>query len=234
MSSKFKETKKKILVVDDEPQLCQLLFDILDEHGYAVSMANNTEDGLQKVNNWNPDLLLLDVRMPTIGGLEFCRLLRQQDSTRHIPIIMLTVQSSETDKVIGFEIGADDYLTKPFSQKELLARIKAVMRRTFMPKADMAGNVLSFEDLTVNLDSHVVKLHNSRLGLTPKEFNILVELLKSRHKVVGRESLMSSVWGYSYPEAMGTLDVHIRHLRKKLGRFGRRIKTVVGVGYWFE
>lgn len=224
--------KKKIVVIDDEENICQMISDLLEDQNYAVSSAYNTEDGLKKVQSMEPDLVVMDLRMPTIGGLELCRIMKTDPRTKHIPVIMLTVQNLETDKVIGLEMGADDYITKPFGSKEFLARIKAIFRRTEHQRGDKA--IFKSSDLIVDLDKHQVKLKDKEIALTPKEFDLLCVLLKNADKVVQRSALMSSVWGYEYTGTMGTIDVHIRYLRKKLGPYGKKIKTVVGLGYRFE
>lgn len=222
--------KKRILIVDDEVQICQLVKDILEESGYTATTAHSTDEAFQKIKLTLPDLVLLDVRLPTIGGLEFCRQIKQDIRTKRVPVIMLTVQDTETDKVIGLEVGADDYLTKPFGNRELLARIKAVFRRIEMNKSD-ESSILKIGPMEIDLDMHEVKFKGKDLMLTPKEFELLVALAKNKNKALRREALMSAVWGYDYPGTLGTIDVHIRHLRKKLGDAGRYIKTLIGVGY---
>lgn len=222
--------KKRILIVDDEPQICQLIKDVLEENAYTATTAHTTDEAFQKIKLAMPDMILLDVRLPTIGGLEFCRQVKQDVKTKKVPVIMLTVQDTETDKVIGLEVGADDYLTKPFGNRELLARIKAVFRRVEMSKSD-EGSVVKIGPLEIDLDMHEVKYKGRDLNLTPKEFELLVVLAKNKNKALRREALMSAVWGYDYPGTLGTIDVHIRHLRKKLGDAGRYIKTLIGVGY---
>ncbi len=223
-------SKKRILIVDDEVQICQLVKDVLEEDNYTATTSHSTDEAFQKIKMALPDLILLDVRLPTIGGLEFCRQLKQDQRTRKVPIIMLTVQDTETDKVIGLEVGADDYLTKPFGNRELLARIKAVFRRLDMNKTD-GDAIIKIGPLEIDLDMHEVKNKGKELMLTPKEFELLVALAKNKNKALRREALMSAVWGYDYPGTLGTIDVHIRHLRKKLGEGGRYIKTLIGVGY---
>ncbi|MFN0118314.1 MAG: response regulator transcription factor [Elusimicrobiota bacterium] len=222
--------KKRILIVDDEPQICQLIKDVLEENAFTATMAHTTDEAFQKLKVTIPDLILLDVRLPTIGGLEFCRTIKQDVKTRALPVIMLTVQDTETDKVIGLEVGADDYLTKPFGNRELLARIKAVFRRIEIGKSDESSTI-KIGPMEIDLDMHEVKYKGKDVLLTPKEFELLVALAKNKNKALRREALMSTVWGYDYPGTLGTIDVHIRHLRKKLGDAGRYIKTLIGVGY---
>ena len=220
---------KKILVIDDDVQLCQLTSDILEEHGFETLVANNTDQGFKKLYEETPDLILLDVWLPSIGGLEFCRQIRQDARGRHVPVLMLTVQDKESDKVMGLEMGADDYMTKPFSQRELLARIKALLRR--FERASPEILAFSTGDLTVDLDKHTVRVKGKIVDLTPKEFDLLTVLFKSRNKAVSRQSLLTSVWGFESPGNTGTIDVHIRHLRKKLGPHGDKIATILGFGY---
>ena len=167
-------TGKKILVIDDDVQLCQLTSDILEEHGFQTLVANNTDQGFKKLYEESPDLILLDVWLPSIGGLEFCRQIRQDSRGRHVPVLMLTVQDKESDKVMGLEMGADDYMTKPFSQRELLARIKALLRR--FDRAQPEALSFSTGDLTVDLDKHTVRVKGKILDLTPKEFDLLTAL----------------------------------------------------------
>ncbi|HRY29737.1 MAG TPA: response regulator transcription factor [Elusimicrobiota bacterium] len=224
--------KKKILVVDDDVQLCQLASDILEEHGYQALTANNTDEGFKKLYEARPDLIILDVWLPSIGGLEFCRQVRLDEQTRHIPIIMLTVQDKEMDKVMGLEMGADDYMTKPFGQRELLARIKALFRR--FDRAMPEAKLLRSGDLLIDMDMHVVKVKNRSVPMTPKEFDLLVTLIQNHRKAMNRQNLLTSVWGYDAPATTGTIDVHIRHLRRKLGSHGKKIKTILGFGYRFD
>ena len=225
--------KRKILVIDDEPQVCQLLRDILEQHGYVVTACHSTDEAFEKLRNGPPDLVILDLRLPTIGGLEFCRQLKSDPKTQKIPIIMVTVQDTETDKVIGLEAGADDYITKPFGQREMLARIKAIFRRIDM-LTEPPQPTLSVGNLEIDLDMHQAKLKGRTLPVTPKEFDLLVTLVRNKNKALRRETLMASVWGYDYPGTLGTIDVHIRHLRSKLGEYGKHIKTLIGVGYRFD
>jgi len=225
--------KRKILIVDDEPQVCQLVQDILEQNGYLITACHTTDEAFEKLRSGVPDLIILDLRLPTIGGLEFCRQLKSDQKTQKIPVMMLTVQDTETDKVIGLEAGADDYLTKPFGQRELLARIKAIFRRMEM-FTEPPQPVLSIGPLEIDLEMHEAKLRGRILPVTPKEFDLLVTLVKNKNKALRRETLMASVWGYDYPGTLGTIDVHIRHLRSKLGEYGKHIKTLIGVGYRFD
>jgi two-component system, OmpR family, alkaline phosphatase synthesis response regulator PhoP len=225
--------KKKILVVDDDVQLCQLASDILEEHGFHPLTAHHTDQAFQKLQEQKPDLILLDVWLPSIGGLEFCRQVRLKEDARHVPILMLTVQDKETDKVMGLDMGADDYMTKPFGQRELLARIRALLRRAGQDDAAPGKTFLS-GDLEVDMEKHRVKLKNKTVPVTPKEFDLLAALVQNRRKAMNSQSLLAAVWGYDAPATMGTVHVHIRHLRKKLGAHGDKIKTILGFGYRFD
>lgn len=224
--------KKKILVVDDDTQLCQLTSDILEEHGFTPLAANSTDEGFKRLFDSRPDLIVLDVWLPSIGGLEFCRQVRLDESTRHVPILMLTVQDKEMDKVMGLEMGADDYMTKPFGQRELLARIKALLRRASHHTA--SSRMLQAGDLFIDMDMHTVKIKNKIVSMTPKEFDLLAALVQSRRKALSRQALLTSIWGFNAPGTTGTIDVHIRHLRRKLGSLGEKIKTILGFGYRFD
>jgi DNA-binding response OmpR family regulator len=223
--------KKKILVVDDDPDLCQLAADILEENGYLPIIASSTDEAFKKLREHPPALIVLDVWLPSIGGLAFCRQVRQDEKVRHIPIIMLTVQDKETDKVLGLEMGADDYMTKPFSQKELLARIQALLRR--FDRSVPVVNVLESGDLVIDLDRHTVNIKGKSLDMTPKGFDLIVALLKNKGKALSRQALLSSVWGPD-STSTATIDVHIRYLRKKIGAHGDKIKTILGFGYRFD
>ena len=222
---------KKVLVVDDDVQLCQLTSDILEEHGYQPLTAYTTDEGFQKLYEDMPDLIILDVWLPSIGGFEFCRRLRATAEVGHIPIIMLTAQDTEMDKVMGLEMGADDYMTKPFSQKELLARIKALLRR--FERVTPVAVPLTSGDLAIDLERHTVKIKSKTILMTPKELRLLITLIQNRKKVVNRQTLLNTAWGEEAANT-GTLEVHIRHLRKKLGSHGEKIKTIMGFGYKFE
>ena len=226
-------SRKKILVVDDDVQLCQLVCDILEEHGFQAISANNTDQGFKRLTESRPDLLILDVWMPSVGGFEFCRQIRQDPEMKGIPVMMLTVQDKEMDKVMGLEMGADDYMTKPFSQKELLARVKALLRR-YERSSPPEDAQLKSGELEVDISRHVIRIKGKAVEMTPKEFDLLTTLLQSRKKAVSRRTLLTTVWGFEAPGNTGTIDVHIRHLRHKLGAHGDKIKTVLGYGYRFD
>jgi len=223
---------KKILIVDDDVHLCSLASDFLEESSYKVLTANTTDEAFLRFFDGGPHLIVLDLWLPTIGGLEFCRQIRKDERGKNTPVLMLTVQDKESDKVMGLEMGADDYMTKPFSQKELLARIKALLRRYDRSQSDVV--TLTHGDLKVDLQKHEVSVKSRVVELTPKEYELLILLLRGRNKAISRQSLLVGVWG---PDSIGgtsTIDVHVRHLRAKLGPLGQQIKTVMGFGYRFN
>ncbi len=223
--------KQKILVVDDEPDLVELVKDVLERNNYLVISARNADIAIKKVRASKPDLIILDLNLPGIGGIEVCRILKRDKKTSSIPIIMLTVKSTETDKIAGLEAGADDYMTKPFSTAELVARTRAVLRRILY--AGEPGEVLASGDIRLDSTEHMVYVADEQIDLTPKEFNLLYLLMKKKGKVLSRTFLIENIWGYEYLGGTRTVDVHVRHLREKMGKEGKKIETVEGVGYKF-
>jgi two-component system alkaline phosphatase synthesis response regulator PhoP len=228
-------TKDKVLIIDDEEHIVELIRYNLENAGYDAVEAYNGVDGVKAAKNEKPTLILLDVMLPMMDGLEVCRKLRKDDTTKHIPIIMLTAKSEEIDKILGLELGADDYITKPFSVRELLARIKAVLRRTGSELEETS--VFSFSDVTIDYDKHLVTKNNVKVDLTLKEYELLDILIKNRGKVLKRDLLLDKIWGYEYVGETRTVDVHIRHLRQKLEDDDKNpvyIETVRGIGYRFN
>ncbi|MCQ2437333.1 MAG: response regulator transcription factor [Clostridia bacterium] len=224
--------KTKILLVDDDPNIRQLVKLYLDKEGYDVVLAERGDEALQKFKSDNPNLILLDLMLPGIDGLQVCREIR---AGSNVPIIMLTAKDETFDKVLGLEMGADDYVAKPFEPKELLARIKAVLRR-FQP-AETTSKELSFPGLTVDIGRYVVTYKGKALEMPPKELELLYFLASHPGMVFTREQLLEKVWGYDYFGESRTVDVHIKRLREKLTEgesFGWEIKTVWSVGYKFE
>ena len=220
----------RVLIVEDEPDIRELVVHHLKREGYLVSAASSGEEALRQVQAAPPDLVLLDLMMPAMDGLEVCRRLRQDPATVSLPIVMLTAKGDEVDRVLGLEIGADDYVVKPFSPKELLARVRAVLRRS-RPAPDAAP--LRLGAMVIDLGTHTASVGGGALALTPKEFDLLRALLEARGRVLSREFLLDRVWGYSRASEIEsrTVDVHVRRLRVKLGPEGRRILTVKSVGY---
>lgn len=221
---------KKILVVDDDEHIRSLLTDVLEKEDFMVIACADTEEGYMRIIKSQPDLVILDVKMPRIGGIELCRLLRENPQTKTIPIIMLTVESTETDKVIGLEVGADDYVTKPFSSKELVARINSLLRRVAR-KDDV--ELIKIDGLEMNLISRTVTLNKREVTLRPKEFDLLYMFLRKPNVVLTREYILESVFNCQAALTTRTIDTHIKNLRHALGSWGRRIQTVFGRGFKF-
>ena len=227
----------KILIVDDEQPIRTLLDYNLKQSNYETIMAADGEEAIRMVENENPDLILLDLMLPIMDGVEVCKLLRQRNI--NTPIIMLTAKGEETDKVIGLEIGADDYMTKPFSPREVIARVKAVLRRTGDRAENTTGNgqVLTSGHLTVHPERYEVRFKGDSLDFTPKEFELLVYFMQNKNRVLTRDQLLSAVWNYDFAGDTRIVDVHVSHLREKIEENTRKpdyIKTVRGIGYKFE
>ena len=222
----------KVLAVDDEQSIRELLAFQLQKHGYEALMAGDGQDALAKAEGM--DLILLDLMLPGLDGLEVCRRLKADKRTARIPIIMLTAKSEEIDKVLGLELGADDYVVKPFSVRELMARVKAVLRRS--SQEGPQEETLQIDCLRLDFSSYQAWLAGEELVLTPKEFELLKLLVTSPGRAFSRDELLERIWGYEYYGDTRTVDVHIRHLRAKLGErpgLSERIETVRGVGYRF-
>lgn len=229
----------KILVVDDETHIVELVRFNLEKEGFEVVVARHGLEALQLVDDEAPDLVILDIMIPYLDGLEVCKRLRQEEKHHNLPIIMLTAKGDEIDTVLGLEMGADDYIKKPFSPRELVARVKARLRAHQVLQADrVAGQkVLVFKELIVLPDKYEAYLGERKLDLTPKEFELLRLMASSRGKVFTRETLLEKVWGYEYSGDTRTVDVHVRHLRQKLGDDSTApsyLETVRGVGYKFR
>lgn len=222
---------RPVLIVEDDPDISESLKYNLDREGIQSVIAASGEEALSAaLNGGNPPILiLLDLMLPGMSGTELCRRLRREPLTRRTPIIILTAKSAESDRVAGLDLGADDYITKPFSVRELLARVRAVLRRTD------ESTISTYEDahLTIDFSDIRVLCDGQKIKLTNKEFGLLSALAKSAGRVITRQNLLDNVWGYSYYGDARTLDVHIRRLRQKLGECGDCIETVVGVGYRF-
>ena len=226
--------KTRILLVDDDPNIRQLVNLYLEKEGFEVSMADRGDEALKQFRSAPPNLMLLDVMLPGMDGWQVCREVRK---TSNIPIIMLTAKDETFDKVLGLELGADDYIVKPFDMKELVARIKAVIRRYQAPEAPEGSRELVFPGLTVNIGQYAVTFLGKELEMPPKELELLYFLASHPNQVFTREQLLEQVWGYDYFGDSRTVDVHVKRLREKLGegeQMGWQIKTVWGVGYKFE
>jgi phosphate regulon transcriptional regulator PhoB len=224
---------QRVLIVEDEPDILSLLVFHLEREGYQVTQSRTGPEGLRLAGASPPDLVLLDLMLPGMDGLEVCRRLRQDPATRSLPIVMLTARGDEVDRVLGLELGADDYVVKPFSPRELVARIRAVLRRA---RPDPATRALVLGRLAIDFSGHRVTVDGKPVGLTRKEFDLLRALTEARGRVLSREYLLDHVWGYTAAGEIEsrTVDVHVRRLRQKLGAEGQRIGTVTGVGYRFE
>jgi two-component system alkaline phosphatase synthesis response regulator PhoP len=198
-----------------------------------VYTAENGREGIEKINQINFDLIILDLMMPEVDGIQLCKYVRSNEKFETIPIIMLTAKSTETDKIFGLEIGADDYITKPFSVKELQARVKALLRRSSM-ESNTTEEVINYKNMKINTSQHIVSINDEEIRLTLKEYEVLLLLATNKGKVFTRDNLLNEVWGYDYIGETRTVDVHIRHLRKKiefLDDENEYIETVRGVGY---
>lgn len=226
---------EKILVVDDEEHIAELISYNLTNNGYKVIIANNGIDAVKLAVEEKPSLILLDLMIPGKDGYDVCKDVRSNSEIRNTPIIMLTAKSEEVDKILGLELGADDYITKPFSIRELLARVKAVLRRFNIVEPE--SNVLVLGDLTADFDKREIFVKDKKLDLTLKEFELLEILIKNKGKILTRDTLLDKIWGYEYIGETRTVDVHIRYLRKKIEADDKKpkfIETIRGVGYRFN
>lgn len=223
---------KNILVVDDEEHILELLRFNLEKAGYQVYMAENGHDTLKLLETHQMDLMVLDLMLPDVDGIEICKRIRASEKHAMLPIIMLTAKSEEIDRILGLELGADDYMTKPFSVKELVVRIKTVLRRSEHQVGE-ATAVIEWGQLAMDLARHEVTIQHQPVDLTLKEFELLRFLLQNRGRVMSRNFLLDEIWGYDYFGETRTVDVHIRNIRKKLGDYNMEdmIETVRGVGY---
>ena len=225
--------KTKILIVDDDKNICELLRLYLEKEGYETSLAYDGEQALERFSADKPGLVLLDVMMPKIDGWEVCRRIR---ASSQVPVIMLTAKGETFDKVLGLELGADDYIVKPFEAKEVVARIKAVMRRT--GKSSSANDIkeVSYDKLVVNMTKYELKVDGKVVDTPPKELELLYHLASNPNRVYTRDQLLNEVWGFEYYGDSRTVDVHIKRLREKLEGVSDKwsLKTVWGVGYKFE
>jgi len=227
-------SKEKILIVEDEKDIAKMLEYNLQKEGFKTSVVRDGEDALCAAKQGHPDLILLDLMLPGMDGLEVCKTLKGEARTASIPIIMLTAKSRESDKIVGLELGADDYVTKPFSPRELMARIKAVLRR--VKEKGKLPEVLKIGDLTVDFAKIKAAVKDRAVELTAKEFELLKTLIGAKGRVLSRDSLLDTIWGFDHAMEIQTrtVDVHIRTLRKKLKSESKRILTVKNYGYRFE
>lgn len=226
---------RKILIIEDDDHIVELLKFNVENNGYLALTALDGQVGLDLAMVELPDLILLDLMLPSIDGIEITKRLKSNNQTKEIPIIMLTAKGHETDKVLGLEIGADDYMTKPFSVKELMARIKVVFRRSSVAIERTETKKTIIDALEINHEEHKVVMKGQSVKLTLKEYKLLEYLVENRGKVLSRNDLLDRIWGYDYYGETRTVDVHIRHLRKKImDDKAEMIETIRGVGYKFK
>jgi DNA-binding response OmpR family regulator len=224
--------KSKILIVDDEPDQVELIEFNLKSAGFDVSSAADGHEAIAKARSVSPALILLDVMLPEMSGLEVCKTLRKHGDTAHIPIIMLTAKAAEIDRVLGLELGADDYVTKPFSPRELVLRIKKMLTR-HDPQAEEKKEQYRLGEIFIDLPRHQTMVSDKPVDLTATEFKLLTVLVQRKGKVQSREQLLQDVWEYDRMMGTRTVDTHMRRLREKLGLAARHLDTVRGVGYRF-
>lgn len=220
------DSGRKILIIEDESDVADLLMLNLRKGGFKVSTAANGAIGLQKARDDRPDFIILDLMLPKMSGLEVCRILKGDAATSHIPILMLTAKAEEIDRIVGLEFGADDYVTKPFSPREIMLRIRAILRRGEKPEEKFHAGSISIDPAR-----HEVRVSGKRVHLTSLEFKLLRTLMQRRGRVQDRDKLLNEVWGYESVIDTRTVDTHVRRLREKLGSAGEIIETVRGFGY---
>jgi DNA-binding response OmpR family regulator len=221
----------RVLVVEDDPDIAQLVSHYLEKAGFAAEILANGRDALAAIAARPPDVLVLDLMLPQVDGLEICRVVRGNAATAAIPIIMLTARAEESDRIVGLEIGADDYLAKPFSPNELVARVRALVRRAHRAAPSASGRPVSYGSISVDSTRHTVTDAGEAVTLTAKEFMLLEYLLQHRGRVLSRDVLLTDVWGYRYTGGTRTVDVHVRRLREKLPLLAKALTTVKQFGY---
>jgi len=222
----------KVFIVEDEPDLRDTLTYNFENEGFTVKSFSNGESFLESLTKNKPNLVILDLMLPGVSGLDVCRELRSDDNFNDIAVVMLTAKSEEIDRIVGFELGADDYVTKPFSVRELILRVKVLLKK----RLENSDNeqILAFGPITMNLDAHDVVVDGENITLTALEFKLLKHLLNRKGRVQTRDQLLGDVWGYSSEVTTRTVDTHIKRLREKLGKPGDLIQTIRGVGYRFN
>ena len=221
----------RVLVVEDDPDIAQLVARYLEKSGFSVDLLANGRDALASIAAHPPDVLVLDLMLPQVDGLEICRVVRASSATAAIPIIMLTARAEESDRIVGLEIGADDYLAKPFSPNELVARVRALVRRAQRGAPTSAGRPVSYGSIAIDPERHTISDAGTPVTLTAKEFMLLEYFLQHRGRVLSRDVLLTDVWGYRYTGGTRTVDVHVRRLREKLPLLSTALTTVKQFGY---
>jgi two-component system phosphate regulon response regulator PhoB len=226
--------KPKILVVEDEKDIQELVRLQLEKAGFQTVLARDGKEAFRKIQESRPDLVVLDLMLPEMDGKELTKTLKAREDTKEIPIVMLTAKSEEVDRIVGFELGADDYIPKPFSPKELVLRVKAVLKRSEKKPEVSVKGPLRIGDLEIDEPNFEVRLKGKAVELTKTEFSLLIELIKTKGRLQTREALLEKVWGFESYGDSRTIDTHLSRLRQKLGKAGERIENVRGVGYRFR
>lgn len=224
----------KILLIEDDTDIAELLEYNLRQERFSAEVCKSGAEGLAKARRLKPDLVILDLMLPDMNGLEVCRGLKADPKTKSIPVLMLTAKGEEMDRVVGFEVGADDYLTKPFSPRELILRVRAILRRIKEREFVAKSEILSFGNLTIDPARFQVTVGKNEVRLTAIEFKLLQHLLENKGRVATRDLLLDRVWGYDAALTTRTVDTHIKRLREKLGKAGDYIETIRGIGYRFR
>jgi len=229
---------EKILIIDDEKNIVELLKFNLELNGYQTEYAYDGKIAIDKIREWKPELVLLDIMLPGVDGITISQIIRSDENLKNMPIIMMTAKSQDSDKFIGFESGADDYITKPFVVKEVIYRIKAVLKRAgndLSSKNKVNKRIFEISDLKIDFENYEILKSNKKLELTLKEYELLKYFVENSDKVITRDEILDKVWGYDFFGESRTLDVHIRNLRKKIGDDGQKIiETIRGIGYKFN
>jgi two-component system, OmpR family, phosphate regulon response regulator PhoB len=223
---------KTILIIEDENDLAELVAFNLEKEGYRSLIAPDGPSGLEAARHNSPDLILLDLMLPGMSGMDICKVLKSNEKTARIPIVMLTAKGEEIDRVVGFEVGADDYVIKPFSPRELLLRVKAVLRRA--GSGESVSKIIKVDTISIDTDRHIVTVDGNEVVLTTTEFKLLFNLAERLGRVQSRDRLLKDVWGFNHMGDTRTVDTHITRLRSKLGEAGEMIKTIRGFGYKME
>ena len=224
----------RVLVIEDEPDIRKTIDYNLSKESYEVIQASSIEEGENALASNKIDVIILDLMLPDGSGLTLCRDIKSEPNTKNIPVIILTAKTEEVDRVVGFELGADDYVTKPFSVRELILRVKAILKRGVSTEIKTDNVQDSFGELTLNYDEHQAYINNEEISLTALEFKLLKHLINRKGRVQTRDQLLEDVWGYSSNVTTRTVDTHIKRLREKLGIVGEHIQTIRGVGYRFS
>ena len=224
----------QVLIIEDEPDIRKTIDYNLTKESFKVVQAGSIEEGEKALTSNQIDVIILDLMLPDGSGLTLCRDIKSDDKTKHIPIIILTAKTEEVDRVVGFELGADDYVTKPFSVRELILRVKAILKRGPTSTKNSEDDEYLFGELTLNFEAHQAYINGNEISLTALEFRLLKHLIDRKGRVQTRDQLLEDVWGYSSDVTTRTVDTHIKRLREKLGSVGNHIQTIRGVGYRFS